>query len=68
MQRQGAIEMELKAQLPSYGLAGVAWGQLKVELAFELYKGIHQPDKGVVGIPNRVKKKKKKSAKPQRYK
>lgn len=58
MQGLGAIEMDLKAQLPCYGLAGVVWGQLRVELAFELYKGIRRPDKGVVGIPNRVKKKK----------
>lgn len=52
----GAVEIELRAQVPSRGLTGVVWGELRFDLAFELSERIHQPDKGVAGIPNRVKR------------
>lgn len=43
----GAVEMELRVQLPISALTRGAWGWLKIELAFELSEGIQPPKKGL---------------------
>lgn len=47
MSALGAVEMELRIQLPSSALTRWAWGWPKVELAFELSEGIQPPNKGL---------------------